>query len=180
MKKKGAIDVHLRRSWLQFYDRRAAEEIELIFYLFDQSLRHKRNEVVSWQINQKGQREQKFIKLCNDPKFKKMLERAIKYPGGKTAKRIKRIILPLIKITDCKVPWTPLERADTLGKLYSLMHFFNIGTHFITISPCMRHNALAIRLTYTDKAGEEYELPDLKIRTQAITNNPVAATLTFY
>ncbi|MCP4051782.1 MAG: hypothetical protein GY739_01750 [Mesoflavibacter sp.] len=180
LQKKGAVEVKLRRNWFEFYDRRAAEEIDLIFLMFDQSLRHKRNEAVSWQINQKGQREQKFINLCNNPNFLKMCQEAVKYPGGKTAKKIKKIIHPLIKISDRKVPWTPLERADTLGKLYSLMHFFNIGTHFITISPCMRHNAVAIRLTYTDKAGEKYELPDLKVRTQAITDNPIGATKTFY
>ena len=86
----------------------------------------------------------------------------------------------MVKISDRKVSWTPLERADTLGRLYSMMHYFNIGTHFITMSPCMRHDALAIRLTYTDKAGQPFELDDIVVRTKAIINDPIAATLTFY
>ncbi len=98
LEKKGAVNVKLRRNWFQFYDRRAAEEIDLIFLMFDQCLRHKRNEAVSWQIKQKGQREQKFINLCNDSKFEQMLKHAVKHPNGKIAKRIKRIIHPLIKL----------------------------------------------------------------------------------
>ncbi len=179
-KKKGVPPEKLRKSWFQFYDRRCAEEIDLIFLMFDQALRHERNKQVAFQIKKNGKREQEFIKLCNDSDFRQRLEKAVEHPNGKFAKEVKKLINPLIKITERKISWSPLERADTLGKLYSLMHFFNIGTHFITISPCMRHHALAIRITYTDKAGKQWEIPDLEIRTKAITKNPIAATQTFY
>ncbi len=178
--KKGTVPAAIRRSWFQFYDRRCARERDLIFLMFNQCIRHKRNTAVSWQIKQKGKREKEFIKLCNEPWFEDKLNYAIKDPTSKQADQIQKLIEPLIKITDRKVPWSALERNDTVGILYSMMHFFNVGTHFITISPCMRHHALAIRLTYTDKAGEQYKLPEISIRTKAIINDPVAATLTFY
>ncbi len=170
----------LTRHWCLFHDQRFAKEHDLLFLLHNQSLRAARNKQASFKIDQAGDRGKEFIKLCNSTEFKQKINKALKQPNSKDAKKIKSTIEPLIKIIDRKIKWSTGKRGDILGKLYALMHFFNIGTHFITISPHMTHNALAIRLTYTGKSNEKFKLPDIVLRSQKIQENPVAATRIFY
>ncbi len=178
--KSGTIPHKLAKHWCMFYDNRIAEEIDLLNLMFDQYRRHKRNKAVAWQIKHGGKREETFIKLCNDSHFDKDISAAIKNPTSKKAKKMKAKIEPLIKIIDRKLPWSVAERGDTLGKLYSLMHFFGIATHFITISPHMANHVLAIRLACTDQNGVQKILKDFPLRSKVIEKNPVAATRIFY
>ncbi len=178
--KKGIIPEKMRQTWFLFWDRRCAESKDFTFLCFDQGIRHARNRQISWQIKRKGKREENFIKLCNSKDFVDTLKKAKKDLKSAAAKEIKKAIAPFIKIIDRKVPWSPLERGDILGKFYSMHHFFGVGTHFLTISPAMRHNVLAVRLAYTDATGKQFKLPDIITRTKKIINNSIAAVHIFY
>ena len=169
----------MRETWMLFYDHRFAEELHLIFLLFDQQRRHDNNAAVAYKIKTAGTREQQFIKIVNDEDFLQNVQTAINEPKSKMSTNIKQTIEPLIKIVGRTVPWTPYERNDTLGKLYSLTHFFGIGTHFITISPSMRNNVMALRMCLQN-ATQKFEVPTITVRSQMITQNPVAATYIFY
>ncbi|MCP4055299.1 MAG: hypothetical protein GY739_20115, partial [Mesoflavibacter sp.] len=170
----------LTRHWCLFYDQRFAEDTDLCFVLHDACLRAARNKQASFKIDDGGNREKQFIDLCNSDNFHQRLNHALKEPDSAGAKKLKKTIEPLIKIIDRKIKWSAGKRGDILGKLYALMHFFNIGTHFITISPHMAHNTLAIRLTYTDDTNKKFELPGIELRSHLMEKNPVAATRIFY
>ena len=169
----------LRENWLLFYDQRCAEEINLIFLLFNQLKRHKANSAVAFKIKTAGKIEQEFINQVNEPSFKDSINEAIKNPNTSESRSLKKTLEPLVKITGKNVPWSTYERNDTLGKLYSLTHFFGIGTHFITISPSMRNNILALRLSIANHA-QSFDIPNIIIRSKLMIQNSVAATHVFY
>ena len=171
----------LRETWMLFYDHRSAEELHLIFLLFDQQKRHANNAAVAFKIKAGGDREQKFVDAVNHEQFLKRLETAIIDPKSESFKHIKSDICPLIKIVGRTLPWSVFERSDTLGKLYSLTHFFGMATHFITLSPSMRHNMIALKICVSN-ATKEITIPlhNPVTRSQLIIGNPVAATYTFY
>ena len=172
----------LRQTWMLFYDHRCAEELHLIFLLFDQIKRHHANKSASYRIKSAGEREKKFIDVVNSDDFKENLETAVADPKSKECKMLKKTISPLVKIVGKNVPWSVFERRNTLGKIYALTHLFGLATHFITLSPNMRHNTIALRMcvTQTNDAEKKFEMPTILARSQMIVKNPVAATHAFY
>ncbi len=170
----------ITRTWCQFHDHRFAREMDFLYLLYNQSQRAARNKQVCFKIDKGDEQAKKFIDLCNDDNFKTNLKYATKHPTSKQAINIKKIVQPLIKLIDRKIKWSKKKRGDILGKCYAMMHFFNIATHFITISPAAVHNALAIRLAYTNEANEKFNLPDIVLRSRLIKNNPSVATNIFY
>ena len=169
----------LRETWLLFYDQRCAEETNLIFLLFDQIRRHKANSSVAFKIKSAGVKEKHFINQVNEPNFKKSIDEAVKNPNTADARRLKNILEPLVKITGQTISWSVYEREQTLNKLYALSYFFGIGTHFITLSPSMRNNILALRFSILDYK-KKFQLPNITIRSKMMIQNPVAATHVFY
>ena len=174
-----SVPKDIKETWMLFYDHRCAEEHNLMFLLFDQQKRHATNNAVSYKIKAGGDREQTFIDAVNADDFAENLQYALEHPNSRASKSIRQAISPLVKIVGRTLPWTPFERSDTLGKLFSLTHFFGVATHFITLSPSMRANKIALRMCINDNS-EEFKLPTITARTQMIINNPIAATHTFY
>ena len=70
---------------------------------------------------------------------------------------------------------------DSLGKLYALMHFFGVASHWITISPAMRHQKLALRLAVESNGDtwDQVHFPDIEFRSKLIAENPVVACRIF-
>ena len=171
----GTVPSKLQRTWSLFYDHRVAQELNLLFLLFDQTKRHAVNSAVSFRINRNEEREREFVELCNQDDFLSKLKRANNKPNSKESINLKKKIQPLIKIIGQKVPWSIEERGDSLGKLYAMMHFFNVASHFITISPCMRHNGLALRIA-CGKSETSVQKMNIYLRSKLMTENPVAAS----
>ena len=169
----------LRENWMLFYDQRCAEEINLIFLLFDQLKRHKANSAVAFKIKHANSSDQKFINQVNAPHFKQSIEKAIENPNTSESRHLKNTLEPLVKIIGKNIPWSTYERSTTLNKLYALTYFFGIPTHFITISPSMRNNTLALRISVTDYK-QKLDIPNITLRSQLMIQNPAAATHTFY
>ena len=175
----GTIIAKLRNTWCLFYDNRIATDLHLIFLLFDQTKRHAINRSVNFRINRKSQYEKEFIDWVNEDDIKEQLIEAEINPKSKISRNIRKKINSLIQIIGRKIPWTIQQRADSMGKLYAMYYFFGSATHFITISPCMRHNTLSLRLAINESA-ENIEQMDVNIRSKIICGNPVAASHTFY
>ncbi|MCP4053864.1 MAG: hypothetical protein GY739_12520, partial [Mesoflavibacter sp.] len=174
-----SISKNIRKTWLLFHDHRFATDKQFIFFLFDQIRRLQNNLSVSFKIKEMGDQAKEFIKDINNPEFIEQIDFAINNPKHKDSIKLSERIQRLVKIIERKVEWSEGERKDTLGKLYALTHFFGLPTHFITISPAIRNNVLALRMTLTDD-DDEIEIPPIEIRAQWLVNNPVAATYMFY
>lgn len=96
----------LQETWMSCYDHRCAEELHLIFLLFDQQKRHATNAAVAYKIKSSGEKEQRFIETVNQQNFLQELQHAISHPKSNAAKAIKKTITPLVKIVGRTVPWT--------------------------------------------------------------------------
>ena len=140
----------LQQSWFNFYDARCARDSNLLFLLFNQEQRHAINRGVSFKIKNGGKMAQSFVDLCNEPDFQQQIDFAAENPDSDDALDLKDQIEPLIEIIENKISWTPRERKDSLGQLYSMAHFFGGASWFITISPNMSHRPLALRLAATN------------------------------
>ena len=62
-----------------------------------------------------------------------------------------------------------------------MSHFFNMGSHFITISPKMSNNVLALRLVVEGR-NFDFDIPTASKwnRAKQMIENPVGSTITFY
>ena len=113
----------VRQTWLKFYDQRCAEDLDLIFLLFDQQQRHATNAAVAYKIKSGGKREQEFIDIVNDPEFLYTLKTATVDPKSNECKNIKKRIAPLIKTHWSYFPWTVfVEHCDIFNALVDQQH----------------------------------------------------------
>ena len=117
--------------------------------------------------------------MAADENFGDKLKNTINNPQSEEAKAFKKVVAPMVKIVGGKIPWTPLERAGTVARLYAMNHLFNLSTFFITISPSMRNSPLALRMTL-NKNCEKLELPTAHLRSKMIAECPIAAARVFY
>ncbi len=60
------------------------------------------------------------------------------------------------------------------------MHFFGIATHWITISPAMRNNPIALRIICKNSNDKSWQLPNIELRSKMMTENPVVAARVFH
>ena len=152
------IAQRVRKTWCLFYDQRIAKEHDLLFLIFDQIKRHTVNRNVNFRINKDEKHKELLFKLLNETRLPDDIKNLKDNPNSDQAKLIKNVLNPLITITGRTIPWSVQERADSLGKLYSMFHFFNNASHFITISPLMRNNVLALRIAIYDDNNINSEL----------------------
>ena len=176
---KKTLPKQLTRCWLELYDARFAQDKILLFLIWDHLKRHNVNNKVSFVVKRGGQRVDDFTDLVNAEGFYERVLHANAAPDSKEARQLQESMAPMIKICGRTVPWSTQEKNDALGKIYSLMHFFSIASHWITISPAMRENRLALRLA-VESNGTEWTLPDIELRSKLIAENPVVATRIFY
>ncbi len=62
---------------------------------------------------------QRLKHVLQEPGFDAELDAAVANPKGPEAKRLLRIMMPLLRTTGRKIPWGPLERANELPKMYA-------------------------------------------------------------
>ena len=105
----------------------------MLFLLFNQSQRHAAAKGVASAV--KARKAQEFIDLVNNPEFQTLLNEAVQNPEGDTAAQISRQLLPLLRVSGGKVPFGSVERAQSLSKMYSMVHLFGLPSWFITIAP---------------------------------------------
>ena len=156
---------------------------------FDQDMQRQTNQGVSIRVDRGDPRTDEVMKQINEEGFLEDLKVASKNSNSEEAKRIRKNILPLVKLFGAKVKWSPIERKSTLSKHYALYHAFGLPFIFGTISPGMRDSPLAIRMCQTtgisfDNSVGQLELPEIVLNTihardKMISKNPVAAARVF-
>ena len=178
-----------RKTLLLFYDRRFATNHNFIFHHFNQEMRRQTNKEVSIRVNRGDSRTVELMEIVNQEGFVNDLQTAILDPNSEEARRIKKNILPLVKILGSKVKWSPMERKSTLSRHYGLYHAFGLPFIFGTISPGMRDLPLALRMCKRLPAKlnqienlipiPEVLLTNIHERDKSISLNPVAAARVF-
>ena len=185
----GPLSRIVRKTLLLFYDHRFATNSSFLFMNFDQDMRRQTNQGVSIRVNRGDPRTDQVMEQINEEGFLEELKIASKNPKSEEAKRIRKTILPLLKLFGAKIRWSPIERKSTLSRIYALYHAFGLPFIFGTISPGMRDSLLTLRMCHSisssfDNNIGQVELPKIDIniineRDRFISSNPVAAAGVF-
>ena len=156
---------------------------------FDQDMRRQTNQGVSIRVDRGDPRTDQVMKQVNEEGFLDDLKIASKDANSEEAKRIRKTILPLVKLFGSKIKWSPMERKSSLSKHYALYHAFGLPFLFGTISPGMRNSPLALRMCkstgslFDNSVGQvvfpEIVLNTVHARDKMISKNPVAAARVF-
>jgi hypothetical protein len=137
---------------LNYYDQRFSECIDFIFYLFNQKQRHAAVRGVSARVKSGERHMQEFEELVNHPDFAQRLANAEINPQSDDAKMLMTVLNRLLNIAGTSVPWSGVERRQTLSKLYSLVNYAGPYMYFVTISPSDAESAFVIR--FSQRVGE--------------------------
>ena len=130
------------------YNEAFAKETKLIFLLDDQQKRHAAIYNVSAKVSSKQGRFEKFSEYVNDKNFVGELEIAMQHPKSDTAKKILDELLPCVEICGGVVPFSPIQRKQSLNKLYGMVQHFGLPSWFITITPSEIDSYLVMRLCF--------------------------------
>jgi hypothetical protein len=131
---------------------------------------------------------EKFGEVVNHPQFEQTMLTAIANPSGAVAKKVMKLILPIIRIGGCTVPFGPGESAHAMSTLYAKVHMYGPPSIFITFSPPDMDHVLTLRLATEAKSNEDEHVkgtnfldvnlpifPDLCKRMEMVASNPAAA-----
>ena len=174
----GPLNKFQMRTFLLSNEKRFAEVKSFLLWSFDQQIRAEVNSTVTVKINTRDNRTADFIEFVNSEGFDEKLRIVTEDRASNEASELKKRLLPLVQIVGHRLTWSAIVRKGTLGRLYTMYHFFSLPFIFGTISPSMRDSRLAIELCYS-KSGEETKLPPIYLRTKMISDNPVAAAQVF-
>ena len=130
------------------YNAAFAKETKLIFLLDDQQKRHAAIYNVSAKVSSKQGRFEKFSEYVHDKNFVGELEIAMQHPKSDTAKKILDELLPCVEICGGVVPFSPIQRKQSLNKLYGMVQHFGLPSWFITITPSEIDSYLVMRLCF--------------------------------
>lgn len=122
--------------YLNFYDNRFAQSSRFLFYLFNVRQRHQVLKSMSLYVKNHPETISKFSDVISSPNFIHEVNAAMQdHPQGRQARKVMSQVSPFLKAVGSKVPYGPLERNSSMGKLISMVYRFSIPSWFITISP---------------------------------------------
>jgi len=130
------------------YNAAFAKETKLIFLLDDQQKRHAAIYNVSAKVSSKHGRFEKFSEYVNENNFVAELEFSMKHPKSDRAKKLLDELLPCVEICGGVVPFSPIQRKQSLNKLYGMVQHFGLPSWFITITPSEIDSYLVMRLCF--------------------------------
>ena len=130
------------------YNADFARETKLIFLLDDQQKRHTAIHNVSAKVSAKKGRFETFSNYVNTENFGEELEFAMQNPTSDTAEKLLDKLLPCVEICGSAVPFSPMQRKNSLHKLYAMVQHFGLPSWFITITPSEIDSYLVMRLCY--------------------------------
>ena len=64
--------------------------------------------------------------------------------------------------------------------MHSYIHAFGTPSWFITMSPNMRNNIMALRIGASDHGSQQFECPEITARAKKMIDNPVSASRMIY
>lgn len=135
----------LRRLFL-FSDGRFDRNQQLCFVLFDTLQRYKASLSVSLRLKREDGIAERFIDLVQNPRFLQRLENAIENPKSKDHHELIKTLIPLLRSTANKVPFSSGEREESLSHLHSQTIRLGFPDAFVTISPFVANSPIALRL----------------------------------
>ena len=179
----GPLSNHISRRLLLHFNKGFSHEAKLIFLLFNQLQRHSASRMCSAKMYSRKVGVRKFIDTINEPHFDADMAAAIRNPNNRRSKAFLNKLLPNIKSSGHRVPFGPIERQESKYKLYSMCHFFNVPSFFLTVTPNDINSPLCIRMCMRDGDNwttlHDIQLLSVESRASLVSKNPVAAAVFF-
>ena len=125
------LPTHHRHLMLQ-YTGTAGRSHEIIFFLFNQVQRHGNVTGVNSVVRSHRECFDEFTALVSNKKFRKELQKAKKDPKGKIAKKIMKIVTPILTTGGNKTCLGSLERNDAIAKINAMCFRYGMPTLFLT------------------------------------------------
>lgn len=177
-----ALSLSIRERLFGFYDQRFAQEPGFLFYTFNNLMRMKAIHNVNLHLSSDSEIANAFLRIVNAPGFDQQLMEALVDPLCKESKLLLSKLLPLIRITSSKLPWSPFQRQNMLPFLYAMSQQFNAPYLYLTTAPHPMDDAFTLRLA---TRSSEPDLPadllnDTQRRSDIITRNPVDHAVGFH
>ena len=129
---------------LYHHDSRFACDAQFGFSLLSQLLRHAATHIIKTHLRSGSKKVEEFINLVNTPDFALQLEAAIHDPSTPEAKRLVAQLMPLLKVTGVKLPWSHHERRRSICHLYTISQNCGLPFLFITFCPKVIENELSL------------------------------------
>jgi hypothetical protein len=181
-KKMGGFYEPIKQMLLCLCDDRFATNVQFLFYLANLEIRMLASQQVGVKLHGDDPRVKSFFKIVNQPGFKERLRHCIEHPKSKEAKKLMNEILP-IKIVGKRMPWSAMERQQTLPELYAMFQRLSVPYMFVTISPKIIENELCLCFAAAqDGMADPIELKlnsKLVQRAILLSKNPIASCRTF-
>jgi hypothetical protein len=119
------LSVHKTRHMMLFYDCRFAQDLSLLFGLADTLSRHAVHKAVHVQARTTPHAQKEVEELMKDGELRDKLRRACQDPRGEEAVALVHAIMPFVKMSCRRTPYTDGSRAAWLGTL--LAHHRSMG-----------------------------------------------------
>eukprot|EP01047_Picozoa_sp_COSAG01_P002785 COSAG01_NODE_76_length_28332_cov_298.876992_15_plen_2949_part_00 len=129
------LSVRKTRHMSLFYDCRFAQDLSLIFELADTLSRHAVNSAVSFSAKNNPYAQKQLEELIRDGELKKTLRRVCLDPRGAEAVALLNKILPFVRMSARRAPYTDGSRKAFLGTLFAHHRCMGPASHFVSIAP---------------------------------------------
>jgi len=130
---KGALDLNYRQLTLRQYTCAFGHEPWFYFLSLNQLMRTAVLRSTATLVSSPNTLR-KFEALKNDPAIQARLSDAKANPESEAAKKLERMLKPLVRLSGGKVPYSAAERASGISKLLSLCHTYGTPTCFFTFA----------------------------------------------
>ena len=107
---------------------------ETLFTLFDQKQRHSNTRGINTVVRNNRYCFAQFSKMVNSKKFRKLLQQAKKDPKGKIAKKVMRVVTPILTTGGSNTSLGSLERNDAISKIHAMSLRYGMPTLFLTVA----------------------------------------------
>jgi len=197
LKTAASVSAAQLRHLMLFHDARFAKELDLVFLLSNQLVRHENIRNVSLKVAGKQDKRDGFLQEINTPEAKAELKAAaddcadaeaqkklgFERPLRPETLKLLRRYMKHLRVGSRGLKQGPISREKCLSELRALCVYFGLPSLFVTLAPSDVDNELLMRFA-CESSGEDFEirLPDLKnkqVRTALASDNPIFAAKVF-
>ena len=165
------LNLKERTHLLLQYTTAAAQDKLLIFFLFNQMLRHSNIRAMKIRLRTNKENLHKVCTLIKDDNFDAKINDAIKYPDGKNAQDIAKTIIPLLSISKNQAPFGYLDHKDQIGKIYNQVRRYGPATNFVTFNFDDVSSPNVLRMALPSTTNFEYPALSSKKNFVALREN---------
>ena len=203
--KQGSFTDKQRKHLLNQYNNIPAQCIELLFFLFNQGLRHEHARNVCAAVRTHSTAFKEFSKLTNSDAFQDKLKNAVKDPKSDDAKYVLNKVTPVLRFSGKHNTYSPILMNRLRTIVYAMTQRYGPASWFLTVAPHDINNLTVWRLSFIVSSNKkfpsvvddsffsdasinnddyddniEFELkPSYFNRLKVVSENPVASTIEF-